>query len=564
MSEWRPGYKPPEPNFEPISLTVFFATSLMQLGVGGYAAFQAAFAVTSFIVAAAPFAISAGLSYAATALTRTRNQRPPVSASQPEARLNTRQEVPAQRWVYGEVLIGGALFFERSRNPKYYQGFLLSQGPISEVLAVYNSQYWIPIQNMRFDAVLNPLTNIDGSPPYLDISTGTSRIAFSFRRGDDDQAIDPILAANFPDLSASTFRQRGVATMVVRSDFGGRPGLGGESDADRADRLTDAFENNELLWGSSRRPNPLALVRGVPVYDPRDPTQILPTDPTDPAELSAARATWRWTNNASLVIADYLWRREGGRVPLSQIDWEKIKESADWDDGLIGTKSGELIRRHTVDGVCTSGDQPAQVLQAMLTANRGTIVRSGGKVWVRSSQPTEPEITIVDEMLLGGIEFRRAAPKEALVNRLSCQFVDPRQAWTTVDGPVRDRTDWQVEDGTVYAASVSLTFTADHRRAQRLQKLFMEETRLGRQVTISTNLRCLGLDAGSVVRLQSETIPRASGLYKIEKLAFDDNFTALQLMLAEYDPSFELDWDPATDEQDFELPDLEVPVNEGG
>ena len=92
---------------------------------------------------------------------------------------------------------------------------------------------------------------------------------FSFRNGTRTQAIDPILAAQFPELGAG-FRQRGVATLVVEADWG-------------AD-----LDEYQLLWGSLGRPNPTLILRGVPVYDPRDPTQFLPADPDDPDELAAA------------------------------------------------------------------------------------------------------------------------------------------------------------------------------------------------------------------------------------------------------------------------------------
>ncbi len=434
------------------------------------------------------------------------------------------------------MLVGGALFFEDSRDTLYYQGFLWSQGPITEVRALYNSQDVIFIgSSVPFDQIVLPASNLAGGPPFI----GNLRV--STRRGLRTQAIDPLLADAFPGLDAATFRQRGVATLVIEASSGA------------------SIAQFEKLWGTARRPNPLALVRGVPVYDPRDSSQVLPTDPTDPDDLESARLTWRWSNNASLVQADYLWRSDGGRIPLGSMRWDEIADSAAYDDELIGTKSGELIPRHTIDGVVTAGQNPTAILQSMLTANRGFVARHQGKVSVLSSRPVfDPVATLTDLDIRGSIEFRRSQPKRSVLNRVRCRFIDPRQEWTTVDGPVRDYPTERAADGDLYEATIDLMWTADHRRAQRLQKLAASESRLGRSLSITVGPELLGLRAGHVVRVESELLPQISGVYRIELSSLVDGAAGLSLQMSEYSAGVELDWHAPTDEQPFELPELDL------
>lgn len=514
------------------------APILVSSGVSGITALSVSIAVGNAIVSAGTsLLLSVGLSAAAAAIQRSSyGDRGALARgiNEPEIRLNTRQEVPAQRWVYGEVLIGGPLFFEESVGNKYYQGFLWSEGPITEVIEIRNTQELLPLQNIQFGTIMQPFTNLDGAPPYV----GKCRMCV--RRGTIDQTIDPILSGAFSTLDPVTFRQRGVAALVFEASFG-----------------TD-YEQNELMWGTSRRPNPIALIRGVPVYDPRDPAQRLPNDPDDREDLEDARLTWKWSNNASLVQADYLWRPNGGRIDLGKMRWDKIADSADYDDQLIPTASGQLIRRHTVDGVVTAGQQPVQIIQSMLTANRGFVARSRGDVWIQSSRPVDtPILTITDDDLMGGIEIRRNQPKRNLVNRVRSRFIDPRQQWTTVDGPIRDRTDLRTTDGDLYEATIDLPWTADHRRAQRLQKLYLDETRLGRNARFMVNMQRFGLEVGHVIRLQLKCMPKANGIYRINETGLADGFTSVVVTATEYNAEIEKSW-TAADEMPFELPDLEL------
>lgn len=515
-------------------IALFFGISSATAAGVAAGVVSAATVATNIVISAA---LSAGVGLLAR---RTSNQRTSLSDSggagrvinSTEIRLNTRQEVPSVRWVYGEVMIGGALFFEESIDQDFYQGFLWSEGPITEILELRNTQELLIMSSYEFDRILDVSTNIEGKPPYVGM------IQLSARRGTIDQPIDPILAADFPALDPTTFRQRGVATLVSKANFG-------------AD-----YEEFDFLWGSARRPNPIARIRGVPVYDPRDPSQRLPTNPDDPEDLEDARLTWKWSNTASLVQADYLWRPNGGRIPLSQIRWDEIGDSATYDDQLIGVRGGGSIKRHTIDGVVTAGQMPLEIMQSMLTANRGFVARNNGRVWIQSSQPVDPVITITDDDLTGAVELRRTRPRRDLLNRVRCRFVDPRQEWTSVDGPILDMPALRAVDGDVYEAALELPWTADHRRAQRLQRAFLEDSRVARAVQLGVNIQLLGLKAGDAVRLQLKALPNANGIYRLNQVAMDEQMTELKLSATEYDAMIDRRWNPEIDEQPFTLPEL--------
>lgn len=327
------------------------------------------------------------------------------------------------------------------------------------------------------------------------------------------------------------FAQRGTATAVLRYHFGA------DSDEYRT------------LWGQVARPNAYFVVRGRQVYDPRDPTQSL----DDPL-------TWKFSNNATLVQTFYLTQDWGGRIPTSKIRWDKIAESADYDDEVMVCADGTFIPRHTIDGVIVLNQKPYEIMPLLLTANRGLLLESGGQVWIASSKPKTPVVTIYDGLLASGIKYQAAKVKREQVNKLQVRFVAPEQDYQLVDGPILSRTDLQVTDQEVLPATLALNYTQDHRRAQRLGKAFLQSARLGRTITCSVATAILSMTTdeliGNVVTFDSEIAEQANGDYLVTMVGFSDDFSTVNLALTEYDPTIETDWDPAVDEQPFELAEL--------
>ena len=440
--------------------------------------------------------------------------------------ITERQPLPYKRVIVGSAFVGGALFFEQVKAPFLYMGVLINHGDIAGVDKILIGTNELGFANgITQNAILTP-TGVVGQPDY------PNRLRVSLRYGSTTQAIDPLIAADFTSMSTE-FRQRGVSTAVMRYHFG----------SDQTEFLS--------LWGQVQRPNAYFVVRGVRAYDPRDPDQLLDDE-----------TTWKWTNNASLIQAYYLSRDWGGRIPKDRIVWSKIVDAANYDDELIACKDGTFIKRHTIDGVITLNQRPSDVMQMLLTANRGRVLESAGRVWIASSRPKTPIATIHDGNLVGGVKYQAAKAKRDLVNKLQVRFVAPDQDYQIVDGPILSRTDLQTLDQEVLPATLPLNFTQDHRRAQRLQKSFLSDSRLGRTITCAVDLSILGIAndelIDGVVTFDSALFSIANGTYLVTSVGFSDDCTNAALALTEYDASIETDWDPATDEQDFDLASLNV------
>ena len=349
----------------------------------------------------------------------------------PESRYTTRQSSPPKRDIYGTAHVGGAIFFEEIKPPYLYRGYAIAAHEIDGIEAIYVGTERLSFLALPANVILTPQA-VDDQPAF------DQNLQVSIRLGTTDQTIDPLLSADFRHLDES-FRQQGVATVVVRCDFG-----------------ADEDEHREL-WGSGD-PKFFFLVRGRKVYDPRKIGQIVDDE-----------TTWEFENNATLCQTDYIRQPHGGRIDHTRIDWERIAESADYDDDLCGCKDGTLIRRYTVDGLSARDQSPADVISSMLTANGGTLVQDGGMIWIDSSQPRDPCVTIYDDLMVGGIAYRNDKPKRDLVNTTQSRFVADEREFTTADGPVLEDADLIAEDGEPLTGTLTLPWTRDYRRVERLQ-----------------------------------------------------------------------------------------------
>jgi hypothetical protein len=464
----------------------------------------------------------------------------------PETRGNIQQSAPIERWVYGRVRAGGAVFFVDDSKPPYlYLGLLLSGRQISGIRGLHISTNDIQLSSFAFDTQIFPLP-VDGQ---IYQKAGVNRLSMSFGAGTPGQLIDPILDADFPNLDSS-FRQRGIARAVFKFKFG------------------DDAADFEKMWGQGVSvPSPLIDIDGAPIYDPRDPTQFYPSDWRDEAEVAAAMATWKYRVNgkevgrtASLVQADWLGHPSGVNYPVDRIRWDEIARSADFDEEPVANKDGTSRPRSTIDGVVTLDQSPRTVMESMLTTNQGFLVQDRGRGWVQPSMPRTPVLTIDDDMLLGGFEFQDNRAKSDLINEVTARFSAADREYQDTDAPTLTRDDLIESDGEVLSKTIRLPFHSDHRAVQFTEKQYLETSRLRRSFTGPIKVKAIvdGLKAGACVRIWSKIYTEMNALYDVVSTGFLDDFSGLPLSLRECGPNIPINWNPATDEQDFTLPALVV------
>lgn len=425
-----------------------------------------------------------------------------------------KQALPFARIILGEALVGGSLFFAERRGDWIYYGIALMDGQVDGITEIRMSE-----KVVSFDGAggATSLPFFDGSTTYL---------YKSFRDGTEDQSIDPLLAADFPELPP-TFRQRGVATIVLKIWL----------------PKTISNELRTTLYGTQGQPTPIMKVRGVKVFDPRDPSQS-----------HIDKSTWKWKRSPSLCAAymQTLPRNYGGAgSSWDEIDLVALVHAANDDDNPVPRKDGTTEPCWTCDGVVTlDGTAPSEIIQKILTANMGYRVTSNGKYVFLSGVPRSPVWTLNDDSARGSMSIALQAPLDSRVNIVKSQFVSSEREYQAQEGPELRNAAYIAEDGMEMPLSVELLFTNSHTMAQRICSITMKESRIGNRISRRENLNAILLDAADIVNVEAGVFPACNGQYILESISAADTPIEFDVSLRGYNQSV-YDWTPSVDEQDF-------------
>lgn len=429
-------------------------------------------------------------------------------------KLTVQQAVPSQRLIYGRALVGGPLFFYEVKPPYLYLGIVLASHEIDGVEEVRIGNKPVVMDNQG--NAINSFFN-DGTVSYLKVS---------IRSGTAAQAIDPILAADFPELP-SAFRQRGHATAVLKMYYGAN--------------ATD----HEKFWGNGS-PKPYFLVKGMKVYDPRRASHSI-----------SDAATWQWSDNASLCLAHYLTFSKGANRAWAQIGIASLSEAAGHDDEQIQLLSGGFENRYTINGVIDTQTEPAQALLDMLTANLGHLIWRGGEYTILSGVGRDAVWTLNDDSARGSMDARYTRPARELVNTVRTVFTSPEREYQTANGPVLRNAAYLAADGEEHAITITLPFTSTHTRAQRIAKATMERARIGKLITRRESIEAIRLSAGDIVNIESAFLASLGMTGELNALRLSPDTLEVEIEAEQYSRSI-YDWTAAVDEQAFTMAPVEL------
>lgn len=476
--------------------------------VGGAAAGAAATAATGLTLGAIATEIAIAIAQAAIGLGLSALQSKlfdsssrPSSVSLVPVREVIRQSTPFERYVYGRALVGGAFSYWGKQPPYRTAQYLIAAHQCDAVEAVYINGF-----RCVFNSINESVTPRfrAGGVPFIEINT---------RLGTTDQVLDTLLASEFPDIP-STFRQRGHTTVTLKAYYG-------------AD-----FTEHEEVYGSGGAFSPLFLVRGKLIYDPR----IYSHDVDD-------ATTWAWSDNWALCIADWMRSSYGGRKPSSQIDWEAVAEAADLCDQAVGLAAGGSEKRYTMNGGFTSDESPFQVLEQMLAC-----AGDASALWRRGQFAPHPDVirtpvrTLTQADLISGIAVTSGKSRGELLNQVQSQFVMPTRDYKAAVTPPLQDAAALASDGQLLEAVAQRPFVAGHERAQRLDKLTLKRSRLGRRITFAIGREHLDLEVGDQIRLEFEDFPTLDGAYDIRYARLNDTLQAIELTVDEAAPSTVHEW----------------------
>lgn len=511
---------------EPISTAIFAAGAwYATIGLAGQLAVQIGIGLA---LTAASYGISYLLSGGGKRQSQAQQDNLGIQAEELAGILERRR-------LYGEHVVSGGVCFQKTTGGSsgaaiFVKGYAVSDGICEALDAIIINGTEVPL-DVNGNPQIAPWYNASGN--YLKTS---------FRSGSDSQAMDTIIAARWPAPPAdfypddadrvskwASFRQRGVATVVVEMQFG-----------------ADAEEHTEL-WGAAGIPDLKFKVRGLRVYDARDSNQ----SPTDPS-------TWTYRANATLAEADWLTSDMGFGIDPAEIEWESIKESAEIDDEWLATLAGSE-RRGRVNGLVFGSEANDTVLSSMALQNRALVRRAFGVYSIRADRVAEPVCTIHQGLIVGALSYQNEPDTRAAINRAEVQFVPATKSNQSAETFYEDA-GLIAADGQTLPQRLSLRFCDSPAASQRLGYAAVKENRVGRTLSGSFDISVLIaagkpngqlLEAGDVVRVYFAVYQQMNGLYTITGIEIAQDFT-VSLSMAGYDPDTILGWSV----------DLETPFEE--
>lgn len=494
----------------PISL----AAGTIGFGVaGGTAAVLGGVALNVALLAgttALQFALTPKAPKAVSPLTSTQQQQ--------DLKQAVKSTIAPERIALGTVQSSGVLFFEESKNPHYYGGYILASHECEGLESL-----WVDNQRVFLDS------NGDAtSVPFFD--GATVFLKANFRNGAADQTRDSIITDNADDFDqtySADFRQRGLSAVVIKARHAG--------------------DDQQDVWGTSAfLPQVQFRFKGAKVYDPRDPFHELDDE-----------TTWAWSDNAALCSAYYLtypWASRPRFAEKSSIDWTRLGHAADICDRWRSLSDGTRERDYTINGVIQSTETPVTVIQGLLAAMNAVPVIYQGKWFPKPfDRKQEPVGTLHDGLIVGDVSLRTERPGHEVINSVRANFISPERAYTPQETPAYVDSEALAADGGIpHEASLSLSYTEGNERAQRLARQAIKENRLGRALTCEVDIACRPWLVGDVIRVDLENLPELNGTYRITRRTWLRNGTAFGLTLEEWSASIG-DWNAADDAQPFTL-----------
>ena len=500
---------------------------------------------------------------------RAEEQRKRILESNQTSFTSTTIDLPLgeevdQRIIVGEVVTNGVAVFSAVSGPYLVRTFVVASHEIEDFVAmsinknnldiredgyVYNQPYYIPAgeaanEKIEFEQreveyedgngetqtrIVNGalIQKRTGDRKYLRIATHSGVLpAFSTSPFTTSNDIHPILAQRF-NIPAS-FRLTGHATITMEQYRG--PFLEGteaQLGTQNASTLTRNLLNEiNRVWPNGNPGSPRFRMRGLKVWDPRDTRQNKDDD-----------RTWKYSNNAGLVIPTLMQMRQftNGEISFDDFHIDSIIKSANTCEEFIEKTNGREISRFTINGVVQTSEPPYQVIQKMLTSCLGRLPERQGKYFLDIFDPREPCATITDNDILNDSwVFSPHLPISQEFSRVRPEFSDlsPSGLGEPTEAPIISVNIPNSRNNNVYNPDYG--YTSDPDRAQHLAAVEANLQKIPKRFTFATNVSGAKYETGDVVNINSNRYGVVNEMYHIDETEINQEDLNVRLSVSQF------------------------------
>lgn len=249
-------------------------------------------------------------------------------------------------------------------------------------------------------------------------------------------------------------------------------------------------------------PNITSVIEGKKVFDPRTETTA-------------------YSNNPALCILDYMQSsRHGLNIQDDEINEDSFIAAANLCDEDVTLANSETQKRYTLDGSITTGNTPKQNLELMLTSCAGFITYSGGMFYLFGAEYRAPTFDLDESSIVGAMQIQTRTSRRNLFNGVKGVFASEDDNYVLSEYPAVTSSQFASDDGDDIILDVSLPFTTNAIRAERIAKLSLLRTRQQISVVISCNLSAIRMKAGDTVRLSNTRMGWNQKVFEVVDMSF--------------------------------------------
>ncbi len=278
-------------------------------------------------------------------------------------------------------------------------------------------------------------------------------------------------------------------------------------------------------------PNVKMLVRGKPVYDPRDSSQNANDE-----------STWKYSTNWGLCVLDYVKNTSGVGATPQEINLDSFIAAANLSDEYVEIKPGEFEKRYELNGTFAFDQTPKEIVEGLLSAGAGQLIYTHGVYSLQGGAYYGPaELTLDDSSLRADMQLNPLTDRSDVCNAVRGTFVDPNNFWQSVDFPPVENDYYRNKDqGEYIDHDIDLENVISIYQAQRLAKIHLERSRAGFTINFPAKLG-IGFQCwpGRVVKLNFPYLGLNNKEFEV--MSFNLKEKGVDLVLKETAPEI-YDW----------------------
>lgn len=240
----------------------------------------------------------------------------------------------------------------------------------------------------------------------------------------------------------------------------------------------------------NRYPQQSFIIRGEPIFDPRDNAQSFD-------DVS----TWKWSRNPALIWAWYWTHEDGGRLAFDEIDWDSVAQAATDCERDVPAYGGGTEPFALCDIQWNTSEARADVEARILAACDGVVFERNGRQAIWIIQDIEPTVTLT-AVDIASLTWDANAGALDEANYIQASYAEPRAHYANM-ATISVTDDASIARVGERPATIPLPVVTGFNQAYRLTHRVLRRRNPPQFVTITGGPRMLRAAGEFIVRIEA-------------------------------------------------------------